>query len=96
MNEIELELLAAAEQLLTPLRRGDGIDEVVGERLKAALRAAAAAWEGSSVIPKAAANLFVDLASGIDACSESYGMERDHIRNFADEIADLVRQCVAL
>ena len=96
MDKIETELQGAATELLTPLRQGRGIDEEAAERLKSALRAAAEAWADSKDISKSAANLFVDLASGIEACSYSYGPDGERIRVLADEVADLIRACVAV
>lgn len=95
MEDVERELQEAASELLTPLRQGRGVDTTAADRLKTALGAAALAWTGSVVIPKTAANLFVDLANGIDACSYAYGGEdAERIRLLADEIADLVRACL--
>lgn len=95
MDTAESELQAAATQLLTPLRQGRGLDAPASERLKVALRTAARAWAHSDVISKSAANLFVDLASGIEACSYAYsGAEADMVKALADEVADLIRACV--
>jgi hypothetical protein len=46
---------------------------------------------------QAAANLFTDLASGIEACAYAYGGDEGaRVRKLADEIADLVRACVSV
>jgi hypothetical protein len=95
-RDVESELQAAATEFLTLLRQGRGMDTNAAGRLKNALREAAKQWERSDVVPKSAANLFVDLSSGIEACSYSYGPdEANRIRLVADEIADLVRRCGA-
>jgi hypothetical protein len=96
MDEIEKGLQQAASQLLTSLRQGRGIDDIAAERLKNALHQAAEVWANSEMISKSAANLFVDLASGIEACSYSYGSDGDRIKALADEVADLIRACVAV
>jgi len=97
MDEAECELQEAAGDVATKLRSGQGLDVATCDRLKFALRKAAERWASSQVISKSAANLFVDLASGIDASSYAYqGEEAIRIRAFADEIADLVRTCVAI
>lgn len=95
MDKFESELQAAAKELLASLRQGKGFDKQSAGRLKSALRMAAEAWADATVISKSAANLFVDLASGVDACSYAYtGEEANEIKKLADEIADLVRICV--
>ena len=97
MDKIESELQAAAAELLTSLRQGTGLDAGSTDRLKNALRAAARAWTDADAISKSAANLFVDLASGIEACSYAYGGgDAKRIKGLADEVADLVRACVAV
>ncbi len=97
MDEVESELQAAAVDVLTPLRQGRGLDTEAAERLKTALGAASRAWASASTISKSAANLFVDLASGIDACSYAYsGQDAENIKASSDDVADLVRSCVQL
>lgn len=81
MDEIESELLLSATELLAPLRQGVGLVPAAAERLKQSLRVAASEWSNSTTITKSAANLFVDLASGIYACSYAYGGEKaDQVR----------------
>jgi hypothetical protein len=97
MDAIESELLVSATEVLTPLRQGVGLVPAAAERLKQALRAGAREWSNSLTITKSAANLFVDLASGIEACSYAYGGDKaEQVRAFADEVGDLVRACVAI
>jgi hypothetical protein len=97
MDAIESQIQIAAESLLTTLRQAGGIDQGAATKLKDALRAAAAAWAHSSTISKSAANLFVDLASGIESVSHAYPAdEAAPIRMLADEVAALVRACVEL
>jgi hypothetical protein len=96
MEEVEAEMQSAAAHVMTELRTAHGLDTQSADRLRSALRAAAVRWAASATITKSAANLFVDLAPGIDACSYAYpGDEGQSIRDFAVEVADLVRACVA-
>ena len=93
--EIEEELQSSAAEVAGLLRTAQGVEPTSSERLKRALRAAAQAWSTSPTISKSAAMLFVDLASGIDACSYAYqGDEAQRIKLLADEVADLVRACL--
>lgn len=97
VDRIEMELQSVAMELLTSLRQGRGVDQQSAERLKKALRIAAEGWADAKVVSKSAANLFVDLPSGIEACSYAYdGDEANTVRALADEVADLVRACVAV
>ena len=97
MDAIELELQTSAAEVLTLLRQGHGLEAAASERLKQALQVAAREWQDSGTITKSAANLFVDLASGIEGCSYPYGGEvGGRIKALADEVGDLVRACVAI
>jgi hypothetical protein len=88
-------VLDAAERLARGLRRAQGIDQKAAEDLKAVLRHAIRILEPSPSVPKRLANLFVDLASSIKNMSHAYsGTEAEQISYLADEIGDLVRQCV--
>ena len=80
-------IIGSPEALVTPRRpRAPGVTADAVIALAAAIVAA-----GS----ESAANLLVDLANGIDACSSLYpGPEALEITLFADEIAGLVRECV--
>ena len=92
----EKKLQKAAARVLTRVQLAGGVDFHEANALREALREAAAAWADSETVTKSAANLFVDLANGIDACSDHYpDPERAEIRLFAQEIAELVRECVA-
>jgi hypothetical protein len=96
MDEIETELQAAAADLAYTVRGGGGLHAAQADRLRMALRAAADSWKSSTTIPKSAANLLVDLAPGIESCGFAYpGEEGQRIREFAYELSDLVRACVA-
>jgi hypothetical protein len=97
VDAIETEIQKSAERLLTALRKGRGIDSVAAESLKQSLRQAAAEWRSSRTVSKSAANLFIDLASGISALAHSYGNDEGRrIEALADELGELVRQCVAV
>ncbi len=91
-------LLSAAEAFLVPLRLGEGLQEQRLNDLCGVLRACAHEWACAAAIPKAAANVLVDLFPAIEACSylASYdGDEAQRIRNAAQTIGDLVHACVA-
>ena len=95
MDVHEKQLQRAAARVLTRVRLAGGVDFHEANALREALREAAAAWAASDTVTKSAANLFVDLANGIDACSSLYpGPEALEITLLADEIAALVRKCV--
>ncbi len=95
MDDVEHELQEAAGEVLTTVRLGKQLSSAMETRLKLSLHQCARHWAGSEVVPKSAANLFIDLANGIDACSYAYkGEDAKRIKFFADEIADLVRACV--
>jgi len=97
MDAIESELQASAAAVIGALGRGNGLDLIAADRLKKALRLAAQAASDRPTISKSAANLFVDLAWGIDSQSYAYrGDEAEQIKAFADEVADLVRACVPI
>lgn len=52
---------------------------------------------GSDVVPRRAANLFVDLARGIESMSGAYGgQEGSRIAAFAIEVEEAVRNVVRL
>lgn len=89
------DLFLAAEQLGVALRSGEGLDRQALQRLYVSLEACAREWAGRDVVPKGAANLFIDLACGIEASSYLYKeAEAEEIRGAADVIADLVRSCL--
>lgn len=86
----------SAEALLVPLRAGKGLDEKALLALKSALSEAARKWRGSGVVLKSTANLFIDLAHGMESCGLLYRTpERERILQAADEVADLVRAVVS-
>lgn len=87
----------AAERVLGALRSADGLDEEAVQELKGALRSAALEWKSSEVVPKSAANLFVDLAPAIEACGDLYpGLEGERIAVVAGEISDLIREVLRI
>lgn len=84
---------AAAAKVLVALRRAEGLDDAHARALIEALGEAAVAWRGSAVVPRTAANLFADLASGIEACSFAYqGDEGARIAAFAMDVQEAVRE----
>jgi hypothetical protein len=95
MDSVEVELQAAASEVLTALRQGRGLNEHQATRLKAALSAACREWSGRDTISKSAASLFVDLAHGLESCAYAYPSEEAmDISKLADQVGDLVRACV--
>jgi len=85
-----------AEIVLSALRRGEGLNRTGLEELRSALIHAAEAWRDIPSIPKSAANLFIDLGSGIESCRYLYpGSEGDEIAKVAEEISALIRECVS-
>jgi hypothetical protein len=97
MDQYEERVHSAADRVLTCLRQAGGIDAEAAAELRVALQEAAEAWASSDTVTKSIASLFVDLASGIEACSYAYpGPESAEIRLLADEVGDLVRKCVAV
>lgn len=92
-------LLAASEAFDVPLRLGEGFDEQRFAHLCQALRACAQEWAEAEVIPKVAANVLVDLFPAIESCSYLpfyHGEEAQRIRDAAQTLGDLVRECVAI
>src|SRR4051812_30532744 len=93
------DLLRASEAFSVPLRLGDGLNEERFHELCDALRACAKEWASEPVIPKAAANVLVDLFPAIESCSHLpfyRGDDAQRIRDAALTISDLVRECVAI
>jgi len=92
------ELVVAAIDFLDPLRAGTGVDEDALGKLCEMLRLCAQEWRDADVIPREAANLFVDLVPGIHATLWLYQDtgERNSITQAADTIQNLVRACVSL
>ncbi len=89
-------LLAEAwEAFSTPLRDGSGVDDARYSGLCDALRVCAREWANGDVVPKLAANIFIDLFSATESCASLYDDNTGaKIREVADVIADLARQCV--
>jgi hypothetical protein len=95
MDSYEARIQDAANRLLTSLRQGRSVDQRAAADLRSGLQDAAAGWAASVTVSKSAANLFVDLATGIGACGYLYRVEEGgQISLLADEVADLVRRCL--
>jgi hypothetical protein len=61
------------------------------------LRECAATWADQDAIPKLAANIFIDLYSAVESCAGLYDEQiAQKIREAADALADLARECVAV
>ncbi len=95
--EVVRHLFGTAMAFAVPLRAGEGFDESAFNALCDALQTCADEWAATDVIPKTAANLLVDLSTGIEASSFQYqGDDNKKILHAADRIAFLVRECVAV
>lgn len=91
-------LLQAAEAFSVPLRTGAGVNPQRLNDLCDALRVCAREWAEAAAIPKAAANVLVDLFPAVESCSYLPFYEADEaqrIRDAAQILGDLVRACVA-
>lgn len=91
------DLLSTAEAFLMPLRSGEGYRDDLFHDLCEAIRSCGRLWQDSDSIPKLAANLFVDLASGIEASSYAYSdsQEAETIQKASYIIGDLVRETIS-
>ena len=89
-------LFATAEAFLCAIRSGEGYQEHLFQDLCAAIYTCGTIWRESDSIPKRAANLFVDLASGIESSSYAYtnAHSMEAIQKAADIIGALVREAV--
>lgn len=96
MDEFVTELEDAAMAVLVPVRMAEGLDRHALERLKGVLVRAAEMWADSDALPKAAAAVFIDLTSVMEACSYAYpaGDDRRAIQGAGQEIDTLVRLCL--
>jgi hypothetical protein len=89
-------LTIAAMEFLVPLRQGDGFDNSKYSILAKTLQDAAKEWRGKADVPKKAAIIFVDIFDAVWSSSYLYGeSEGSTIRQRADHLAALVRECVS-
>jgi hypothetical protein len=89
-------LATATETFLAPLCALDGFDTDAFAILCAALEECAIAWADSDTIPKAGANILVDLFNAVEAASYGYPTEEGvRIRQAASALDELVGRCVA-
>lgn len=97
MNERELleHLEKSYEAFMVPLRMGDGFDQKPFDEFCKLLIDCADAWKESNSIPKQAVMIFVDAFSAMTSSSYLYDdAKREQIDMAADEMNDLIRQCV--
>ncbi|MEU6213462.1 hypothetical protein ABZ891_26640 [Streptomyces sp. NPDC047023] len=79
------------------LRMGQGIDEELYVSLRQALRSCAEEWVALDLIPRAGANVLVDIFAATEANSSLYeGDVADRVMEVAYELHELVGECVAL
>lgn len=93
------DLLKAVEGFVVRLRQGEGFDKRRFDRLCKVLRACAKEWSQADAIPKVAANVLVDLFPAIESCSYLpfyRDGEAQRIRDAAQKIGELVRECVTV
>jgi hypothetical protein len=97
--DLAADLQRAAEAFTVPLRMGEGLNEPCLEELCAVLRACAREWAQTAAIPKAAANVLVDLFPAVESCSYLpfyQGETAQRIRDTAMTLGQLARACVAM
>ena len=91
------QLSRSITQLDDELRERRGLNQGAFEQLKQLLREFALDWASSDVIPKAAANILVDLYHVIESDSYLYhNDDAERIRQAADEVLGLVHECLRL
>lgn len=94
-NDLLTNLETAYEAFSVPLRMGDGFSDELFSELGSVLEKCSKCWEGRDNIPKRAASIFVDAYSSMVSASYLYDEEkRQEIDMKADELADLIRECV--
>jgi hypothetical protein len=97
LDEPVSELIRATEEVLTPLRVGDGFNQSSFMELCRVLEDIARQWRTLDSIPKSAVNVLIDLWPGIQSCSYLYeGEEANQIMKAADTVADLTRDIVMI
>jgi len=91
------ELLLNDEGLLISLRLGNGLNMEKIDLICGILKELSDEWKKDDVIPKKAANLFVDFYQAIESSCGLYNDEKQiQIMNAADKIMDLIRECVEI
>lgn len=94
-NDLLTRLENSYEAFSVPLRMGDGFDAKLFSELSEVLGSCRVSWEGRESVPKRAASIFVDAYSSMVSSSYLYSDEkREEIEMKADELADLIRECV--
>jgi hypothetical protein len=96
MNTILLkELNVTYNKFIVPLRMGDGFDEESFLHFCHLVSKCANEWKDTNVIPKQAANIFIDAYSAMISITSLYDENiAEKINQSADYMNDLIRQCV--
>ena len=94
-NELLTKLETVYETFSVSLRMGNGFSTELFLELGTLLEQCRKCWEGRDNIPKRAASIFVDAYSSTVSASYLYDeKKRQEIEMRADELADLIRECV--
>lgn len=88
-------LMIGEEGLLIKLRLGEGLQKSKVQEICQVLTFLRDDWFEKDVIPKRAAELFVDFYAAMESSVGLYSEEKEkEIMDAADQIMDLIRQCV--
>ena len=80
---------------LIKLRFGDGIELDQVEKIKELLKKLACEWRRKDYIPKKACDIFIDFYPAMEGTLTLYNDDEvNNITKIADEIMDLIRDCV--
>ena len=91
-NTVDI-LLEKSRDFLVPLRMGKGFSEENFDAFCLAIKEFGREWGGKEVIPKSAANLFIDAYTAMVGCSHLYPSQIAYIEQRADFMNDLIRNC---
>jgi hypothetical protein len=93
--ELLKELLLGEGGLLISLRLGDGLNKEKVQKICDVLTELASDWQSKDLIPKKAANLFVDIYPVMESACDLYDEnEVLEIMDAADKIVDRIRDCI--
>ena len=77
----------ALQELITPVRLGDGLDALAVDRAFAVVRVIAAEWRARGCVPLADAALLVAFYPDLEAASYLYGdLDAERIREVARQL----------
>lgn len=84
-------LVELVADFCTPLRMGEGIDEVALRLLEETMRSLRAEWSGSIMVPREDAGALAELVLAMDAASYLYPADQaEHIRGVAADLSEQV------